>query len=142
DGKHVAPPVLFALAMLIKPQSLLFAPLGLFAILFGLVADASSPKKALGWTAAGLAAAGALAGGVAVLANAGMDAPAWGWALLAVAALACAGLFTYGVARGSRPVRGTLIGLAAALGLVYLAALVSAFDASQGVGYLLWYPIE
>ena len=71
-----------------------------------------------------------------------MDAPAWGWALLAVAALACAGLFAYGVARGSRPVRGTLIGLAAALGLVYLAALVSAFDASQGVGYLLWHPIE
>ena len=80
DEHYVSALVAFAAAMLIKPQALLFAPLGLFAIVVYLI-------------------------------------------------------------RNPKPWKRVLAGVAAALGTVYLVALVSAWDGSHGIGWNLVHPI-
>ena len=80
DERYVTALVSFAIAMLIKPQALLFAPLGLFAIVVRLI-------------------------------------------------------------RKPKPWKRALAGLAAALGTLYLVALISAWDGAQSVGWNLLHPI-
>ena len=80
EGKYIPSLLCFALAMLVKPQALLFAPLGLFAIIVYHIRERKSPVKAI-------------------------------------------------------------IGTAAALGILYLMALISAFDPAEGFLYNLVHPV-
>ena len=140
DEKYISPLVLFAISLLVKPQTMLFAPLGLLAVLVNLIRSAENPKRALAWTAVSLAAGGGF-GAALYIRAAVSDAFAFGAAVLVLGAL-CLALIVYGLMRGSRPVRRTILGLTAALGILYAAALISAFDASREIAYLLWNPVR
>lgn len=69
DRKYISSMCCFALALLIKPQSLLFAPLGLFAIVADLFRNRSEDRKPMLRALAGVAAALGILYGFALISN-------------------------------------------------------------------------
>ncbi len=160
DERYLPSLVSFAAAMLIKPQSLLFAPIGLFAIIVSrvrgevlvkenglngtvetkVIRDEKEGHNALIWVIAA-----AIAGGCLALCCA-LGAPT---VLICILAVLCVALFVimavyaFSPKRGSigKPLRSMVLGIIAALGLIYIVAFISCFDASQGVVNMLVSPI-
>ena len=115
--------IAFGCAALIKPQALLFAPLGLFAILQAQIRDSEKPAASLYWLLSGAAAA------LLAAASLSMAAGAAGWLLLAGSVLfSAAALTLFGKSALPSPCAivpaASLLG-GALLGLIHQSAAIA-----------------